>query len=276
MSSNIDNYMFKKIFKELDLPENTLRVFNELIEKGPSTARQLALGLNIPRPSIYDNVNLLIEKGLVTERNQDNKKIFSIDNVKNIPELLQSKIDTLKSEKEQIEKLLPSLLNNVGSVEPKIKFYSGIEGLKQVMNHIMLNRNIDTILFWPTSDIVKIFGKEYMIELNKKRIKRNISIRAIYPQDKVLNLKEYPFFGIGGGHLREARLAPKNMTWGMGYWMYEDKVAFISSQKESFGFVVHSKDFAQLLKTQFDAIWNISKSMKAEPHHTDKFLESLT
>jgi len=75
--------------------------------------------------------------------------------------------------------------------------------------------------------------------------------------------------------MREIRYAPKGMTWDMGYWMYDDKVAFISSQKELFGFVVHSRDFANLMRAQFHALWQISKPAKPEPQHTDVFLKNL-
>jgi hypothetical protein len=160
-------------------------------------------------------------------------------------------------------------------IEPKIKFYSGKEGLKQVMNHIMWHRDIDTTIMWPMNEVLHVLGKEYLEELNKKRIERNISIRGIYPSDSKPDFKKYPFLGVGKKHLRYIRLAPKAMIWNMGYWMYEDKIAFISSQKESFGFVIHSKDFAQLMKTQFEAIWNLSKPVKAEPQNTDKFLETI-
>jgi hypothetical protein len=51
------------------------------------------------------------------------------------------------------------------------------------------------------------------------------------------------------------------MTWDMGYWLYEDKVAFLSSEKEGFGFVVQSKDFANLMKVQFEEIWKISTTV---------------
>jgi len=57
--------------------------------------------------------------------------------------------------------------------------------------------------------------------------------------------------------------------------MYEDKTIFISSHKETFGFVVQSKDFAELMKAQFDAIWKTSKTMKEEPENTDVFLRGL-
>ncbi len=48
----------------------------------------------------------------------------------------------------------------------------------------------------------------------------------------------------------------------MSYWMYEDKILFVSSQKELFGFIVQSKDFTDLMRVQFQAMWNISKPIK--------------
>jgi sugar-specific transcriptional regulator TrmB len=102
--------MFTKIFKELDLSEITERVFNELVSRGPSTARQLAERLSLPRPSVYDHLKVLIQKGLVTEKNQENKKIFLVDDLKNVTELLNTKIKNLELEKKEFEKVLPTLL----------------------------------------------------------------------------------------------------------------------------------------------------------------------
>jgi sugar-specific transcriptional regulator TrmB len=249
--------MLTNIFKELGLSEITEKIFNELISNGSSNARLLGEKVGIPRPSVYDHLKILINKGLVMERNEEGKKVFSIDDVHNIQELLQEKIKTLESEKVKFETSLPALLSKVSFVEPKIKFYSGKEGVKQVINHIMLNRNIETILMWPMSEMMKVLGDEYLKELNERRIQRNIFLRVVWPADKQLNTKEYPYLGAGEEHLRDLRLAPEGMTWDMGYWMYEDKVAFLSSEKEGFGFVVQSKDFAKLMKVQFEEIWKV-------------------
>ncbi len=284
LSSNIDNIylkpnlsikMFDKIFEELNIPENSRRVFKDLVESGGSTARKISERLDIPRPSVYDNLKILIEKGLVTESYEDNKKYFFVDNIENILELIQEKINYLKKEKASIKDILPSLASITNHVEPKFKLYSGAEGLKQIMNQIMLNSNIDTILMWPMSEMMKVLGKEYLEELNIRRIEKNISIRGIWPNDKKLKLKDYPFLGVGREHLRELRIAPANMTWNMGYWMFKDKVGFLSSEKEMFGFIIQSKDFTELLKTQFEAMWQISTPLKPEPQNTDIFIKKV-
>jgi len=249
--------MFTNIFKELGLSETTEKVFNELVSNGPSTARLLGERVGIPRPSVYDHLKILINKGLVMERNEEGKKVFSIDDVHNIQSLLQEKIKNLESEKTKFETSLPALLGKISFVEPKIKFYSGKEGVKQVINHIMLNRNIETVLMWPMSEMMKVLGDEYLKDLNVRRVQRNIFLRVIWPKDKKLDIEKYPHLGTGEEHLRDLRLAPEGVTWDMGYWMYEDKVIFLSSEKEGFGFVVQSKDFAKLMKVQFEQMWKV-------------------
>jgi sugar-specific transcriptional regulator TrmB len=251
--------MLTKIFEELGLSEITQKVFGEIMEKGPSSARLLAERISIPRPSVYDHLKILIKNGLVMERSEEGKKVFCIDDVKNIEELLNDKIKSLQAERDQFKIALPSLLQKASFLEPQIKFYSGKDGVKQVMNHIMLNRNIETELMWPMSEMIKVLGAEYLEELNKKRVQRNIFLRAVWPEDKSLDTSKYPYLKGGEETLRDLRIAPKGMTWNMGYWLYEDRVAFLSSEKEGFGFVVHSKDFSDLMKLQFENIWKISK-----------------
>jgi sugar-specific transcriptional regulator TrmB len=254
--------MFNKIFKELGLSEITQKVFNELVSGGPTTARILAENIGIPRPSIYDHLKILQSKGLVTERKEEYKKIFQVDDLRNVQELLNDKIKQLQAESKSLDVSLPSLLEKMPYAEPQVKFYTGREGMKQVMNHIMLNRDIETALLWPMSEMMKVLGPDYLRELNDKRVKRNIKVRAIWPEDKVLDTEDYPYLKSGKEMLRTLRLAPKGMSWNMGYWLYDDKVAFLSSKKEGFGFVVQSKDFVGLMKSQFEEIWKISKVQK--------------
>jgi hypothetical protein len=52
-------------------------------------------------------------------------------------------------------------------------------------------------------------------------------------------------------------------------------VAFISSKKESFGFIVESRELRQLLKTQFDILWQMSKRLEVDPKYTQEFLKSV-
>ncbi|TAK57954.1 hypothetical protein EPO17_00660 [Patescibacteria group bacterium] len=284
LSSNIDKicslcyagYMLQKLFKEIGLSENTRSVYSYLLEHGASSARQIADGLGIPRPSVYDQITILKSHDLATERIQENKKLFQIDDIKNLPRLIKEKIALLEKEEKHLEAILPRLLKHSESIAPKIKFYSGVHGVKQVLNEFCWQQNAETAAFWATKEMIAVLGKEYFEDLNRRRIRQNIYTRGLWPDDKKVSLKEYPCFGVSEGFLREIRIAPKGITWDMSYWLYgEDKVAFVSSRQETFGFVIHSKDFYNTMKAQFEAVWSTSKPLKSEPRYTDAFLETV-
>ncbi|KKU48797.1 hypothetical protein A3H10_01580 [Candidatus Uhrbacteria bacterium RIFCSPLOWO2_12_FULL_46_10] len=267
--------MLNKILSDIGLPEATIRIYTQLLQGGSLSARQLAENLGLPRPSVYDNLKLLRQRGLVVERQEDNKKIFQLDDLKNLPQLLQERIDKLTQDKGEINDLLPTLARQGRTIEPKIRFYSGVDGVKQVLRDMLWYHDIETLTMWPISEMVEILGADYLATLNRRRIRQRISIRGIWPHDKIVSLKKYPFLGVGGQHLRELRLAPAGITWNMSYWLYADKVAFISSRQETFGFIVHSQDFADLIKAPFEIVWKISKPIKPQPQYTDSFLKTV-
>ncbi len=281
MSTNSDNITFthmsllKKTFEELGLSAATHDVYMQLMEKGSRSAKQIADGLAIPRTSVYDHLKLLIQKGLVIEEHREGKKCFAIDDPQNLPKLIDGHIDSLKAERDHIIDILPSLLKNPTSLDPKIRFYSGIEGVRHVLNDFKWQRNAKTMAMWPMSEMVALLGKEFFNDLNRRRIKQNVYVQGIWPHDKGIDTRDNPFIGTGPEFLRELRVAPKDMTWNIGYWIYGDKVAFISSQKEAFGFTIHSKDFSQLMKLQFETIWNQSRKIKPSRKYTDDWIERV-
>jgi hypothetical protein len=61
----------------------------------------------------------------------------------------------------------------------------------------------------------------------------------------------------------------------MGYWIYGNKVLFISSRKESFAFIVESLELTQLLRSQFDFFWKNSKPFKIDREVIKDFLKKL-
>lgn len=266
--------MFKAIFREIGLSDICASIYNTLYEEGFLSARQLADHLSLPRPTIYDNLMILINNGLAVEKNAGSKRLFGIDEIKNVKRLLREKIDMLH-EKELVVNELVAKRPPAESFEPKIKFFTGADGIKQVLRDLLWHDHIETLTMWPISDMVGILGQEYLEQLNRRRIRQNISIRGVWPRNKAVDFKHHPYLGVGGGHLRHLRLAPKGMTWNMSYWQYADKVAFISSKKEGFGFVVHSLDFVGLIKAQFEQIWPLSTPIRPQPQFTDNFLKTL-
>ncbi len=268
--------MISEILKDLGIPKNAVLAYEHLLELGGVTARKLSENLGIPRSSIYDNLKILREKGLIAEFEKDGKKIFQVDNPDNIKRLIDLAIHRLQEKQRNLKTLLPTLQKQTFSAEPRIKFYSGKEGVAQVLYDLNWYSNTEILTMWPFQEMDEVLGTQYLNDFQQHRIKNKNEIRAIWPSNqKSLNLKNYPFFGTGKRHLRKLRLAPSLMQWKMGYAIYGNKVSFISSRKELFSFIVQSQDFVNLMKTQFEAIWKISEPFNIGEKFSKNFLESI-
>lgn len=242
---------------KVGLPLPAAKIYTRLLEVRRSTARALAEHLGMTRPSVYDNLKILIQDGLVSEMREDGKKVFCIDSPHDLTHFLDGRVATLVAEKEMLDALLPKYVGG-DSVAPSIKSFSGIDGIKRALGEMLWYRNIETCTVWPTNDMAEVLGDEFLTDLNRKRIARGISVRSIWPSSERGSVERYPFLGVGKEHLRERRIAPQGMRWSMSYWLYADRVMFISSHKESFGFVVQSNDHASLIRVNFEAFWQVS------------------
>lgn len=251
--------MLENILNTIGISGTPARVYMKLIELGPSSARRLAETLSLPRPSVYDGIKVLVKENMVVERQEDNKKVFAANDPSTLTHSFEEKIQTLTEAKGEFEKMLPTLQESVESVEPKIRFFSGRDGVWKMLRETLWHSDIETCGVWPIKEIIDLFGAEEFEEFHKKREAQNIYIRAIWPHDKIVH---YDWLESRDDQLREIRIAPPVITWTMGYWTYRDKVLFVSSQKELFGFVVQSKEFAALMKAQFDVLWGLSKEFK--------------
>jgi hypothetical protein len=158
---------------------------------------------------------------------------------------------------------------------PKFQIFEGRTGLKHVLKDLLLYRDTETQAYWPIKQMIELLGPTFFAEHNRERIKRNLYTRAIWPQEQKVSLKTHPYLGTGPKFKREIRIAPKDVNFTMGYWIYGDKVAFLSSSKESYGYILDSHELAEMLRSQFELAWRVSKPLKHRPEDTQAFLKTI-
>jgi len=270
--------MLDTIFEKLQLKEEHTLVYSTLLESGPLPAGKLATRLAMPRSSLYGFLEDLAQKGLVLKSGKMAIKIWQAAPPEKVQEVLNDQINQIEKAKSSFANLLPDLQakQKTDFITPKFTFYEGQEGIRQIIKDVLLYRDIETDCIWPIKDMLDVIGKDFLEQYGtKERIRRNIKTYVLVPQNKMIDIKTNPFFGSQEELKREVRIAPKDIEYSMGYWAYGNKVAFISSKKESFGFIVESKELRQLLKTQFDLIWQISKPVKIDKKYTEKFIQEI-
>lgn len=244
------------ILGSLHLPAPSQKIYRELLEHGETTARYLSEKLGITRPSTYDHLALLAKRGLVVKKEKENKTYFAADDVHHIQRALEYEIGKLEERKYIFTTMLPSLLKEAKTEPPKIKFYEGKEGLAYLVHDVLWCKGKTVYTLWPYEEMLKILGKDMLVRFNDRRMQERITIHALWhhgskrKDDHIWTSKDV---------LTERRHAPEDVSFRMGYTIYGDKVSFISSSREVFGFVVQSKDFAELMESQFKVLWKMSK-----------------
>ncbi len=267
--------MLTSLLSSLHFDEDEIKTYLFLLTHGPHSVGSLSKKIGFVRSSLYGFLQRLQEQGLITQSQKQRVKIFSAEPPEKINLLFDEKIEELQQKQTEYKKLLPELRASQPALllNPKFQIFEGVEGLKYVLKDMLLYKDMETQAYWPIKKMVEILTSDFFRYHNKERIKNNLYTRAIWPQNEVLDLKKHPYLGVGKDFKREIRIAPKDINFTMGYWIYGNKVAFLSSRQESFGYIIESSELVEMLLTQFEVIWKMSKPLKSQPKYTDNFIK---
>ena len=263
----------EKALIKLGLKDQEIKVFLFLLENGEQTAGNLAKRTGLSRPSLYGFVKNLLKLGIIAESQKNGVKIFIPSSKDKVISIVEGQITELEKGKQDIVKIFEQIKLGGVTTSPKFQLFEGREGMRNLLNDVLLYRDIQTMTYWPIKSIIENVSEEYFKNFNVERIKRKIYVRAIWPQSQIINIKKLTFMGGGDSFFREIRISPKEIAFSMGYWIYENKVAFISSKKESFGFIVESKEFVEMLSSQWELVWNNSKYLDSQEKDGTEFLK---
>ena len=244
----------KSALRRLDLSDSEQSVYLSLLTNGQATARTLALRTSITRPSVYDQIKTLKKLGLVNELEIDNKAHYAAGDLKHLSALLEDKIDHLEQSRDILESALPSLRDSLETVDPKVRFFYGSDGIKQLLKDVMWYGNQTMRILWPHTEMSEVFDEKFLHWFDDRRAKRKLSVHSLWPRSCKKHVRVL-FKKLPGDIQKTTNHQP-----AMGYITYGNKVAYISSSAESFGYIVESREHNELVSMQFDTLWKQSKS----------------
>ena len=267
--------MIKQIFEKLDLKEKETKIYLLLLNTGPETAGEIAKKTGLKRSSVYVYLERLIKAGIVIQTMHQGAKQFAAEPVEKIRIIYRQKIDELKLYESKVKQILldANKLSGIGQFKPHIKFFEGQDGVQNLLQDCWQYKDIEALTMWPIKSFQDALSEDFLYYHNMMRIKQGIDTKAIWENTQTTNMDMPPHLGSGPRYLREVRLAPPDMKFDMGYWLYANKAAFVSSKAENFGFLIESDELIQILKVQHAVIWNISQPIDINPKGANLFFE---
>jgi len=234
---------------ELSSPQQT--IYLSLLKQGQSTARLLADRTGLTRPSVYDQLKTLITIDLVVELDIDGKAQFAAAPLKHLEALLTDRIDRLEQSRAQLAVALPTLEAGLATVVPKIRFFEGGDGVKQILKDIMWHDHTTLQMLWSYSEMNQVFDATFLQWFDERRQVRSLRVELLTPLTDYKNLPSL----LTSGSKDVVHCLPKNTPLSMATIIYDSKVAFISSNTEAFGFIVESREFASIERMKFASLW---------------------
>lgn len=242
-----------KILEYLGLTGNEIKVYLALLRLGSVPAGVLIKESKMHRAAVYDLIEMLIEKGLVSFVIKANRKYFEAQEPGRLLELVEAKKMELDEREGELKVFISELKNvrKISKEEQEGSVYKGKKGLKSIFEDI-LNERKPWFVFGATGRFKEIFNA-YFIHFHAKRAKLKISLKIIFSEDLKSQSREKEL------KFSDIKYIPKNYLTPSTTFIYGDKVAIINWSDEPMAFLMRSKSVANSYRTFFELLWGIAK-----------------
>lgn len=248
--------MIKEKLKKLGLSDKESKVYLAALELGGDSVQNISKKSGVHRATTYLCLEKLKDLGLIIEQKKGKKTIYAGEYPEKLLTNIIQKQGDLKKREVEITNLLPELkaIFNFSKDKPRIRFFEGKEGVKQIYMDTLYNNN-EVLAFLSIKKFDPGLLKELYKEYVPQRIKKNIKAYVIAPAEpKTVGYQERD-----KKELRETKLVnPKDYPFSIEIDIYsQNKVAFMSySSKEMFGVIIESKEVYSTMKYIFKLVWN--------------------
>lgn len=221
---------------------------------GAQPASVIANRANLNRTTVYKTLVRLVKKGLVTKTQRHGITCFFAEDPENrLKVLIEERQRLLGEMNNAMMEALPLLTISDDDPDslPRIRYYEGIEGIKQIYEAV-LKEGEDVFRY---GDITKIYAAlgVYTDEYIQKRNELGFTTHAIMP----LSEAEHAKLKKHKKEHREVMFIPEKLFPIDGeVRIFGNKVAIISLRKESpIGVIIDSETIAKMFLSIFMLTW---------------------
>lgn len=263
--------MLKGLLQKIGLSDKDAEVYLACLELGTQPASVIAKKAGLKRPTTYLILEGLLKKGLVSEYTGSNVKYFTSVSPEYLLNYVEKQRRELTSHQRELEQFLPQFqsLTNPYSLNPRVRFYEGMEGIERVMNDTLTSK--EPLRCYSTMDawFARSDTKDYILWYGKQRVHvKKIPIRSINPDTPVARKyleDDYPDVEINP-NMSHFRWLPKDIqVFSNEINIYDNKVAIACLGKnELLGIIIESESIAATQKSIFEVAWRTALPAKWE------------
>ncbi|MBL7147497.1 MAG: ArsR family transcriptional regulator [Nanoarchaeota archaeon] len=228
--------------KEIGISNTEAKIYFALLKLGEATVTEISQKSGLHRTNIYDSLEKLKEKGLVSYLSKENKQFVRATNPENLLMFLQE-------QEERIAKIIPELKEIQSKIPEKvtIEIFKGKQGIKSVLKDILLKK--EEVTGYSISGQLRQFLPDFAKYYFREQTKYKIMHRFIYTTGIAKPPSKY----------YEIKYLPKEFTSTTINLCYADMILNLIWEPELVAIRIKSKELANNFKKHFNLLWSIAK-----------------
>jgi sugar-specific transcriptional regulator TrmB len=238
--------MRQRVLEDLGLTASEAKIYLVLLELGASLAGTISRNTGIHRRSVYDSIERLIQKGLVSYIKSNNRKYFEAVDPDHLIEILRKREDDIKS-------ILPELkaLQQFHEGKNETLFFRGKAALKSAFDDQL--DKAKEVCIWGATTIANDVLQYYFPHFDKERVKKKIKVRIIFNESE----RSHPY--VSSIPLAEVRFVPKDIKSKAAINIYGRNICIVAWRPDPVAILIREDNISAGFKNYFEFMWNLAK-----------------
>ena len=251
----------QELLEKAGLTDKEAALYLGLLKYGTRTTSFLAGKVGLNRGTTYVAMHSLLAKGLVVKTTKRGAQHFTAHDPRQLLEHLNNQIHSLSHVKTTLEDRMEELtaLVNPLTSRPKFEYFEGIEGARHVMTQTLFSKEKTLRAFLSITDLVDLLGLDFVDRYTSQRIEKDYSLNLIrtYEKDReaIERLGAEQLYLPNPKEKRTVHYVPEGLSFPVTMFLFDDKVAILSSPEEKISLLIESRHIAEMQKKLFDLLW---------------------
>jgi sugar-specific transcriptional regulator TrmB len=256
--------MLTEILCSTGLSEKEAQTYLVLLHYGTRPTSFVAKKAQLNRGTAYVMLHALLAKGLVTKTTKRKVQYFAAFPPQMLLSQLERKAEDLSNAKTKLREALPALeglLNPLAS-KPSIQYLEGKEGARTALETTLTAQDKTLRAFLSLVDMNDYIGAGYFHDYTKRRIALGYSLHAIRApeKDKAAISRDAASreYLASKKHRRDVRYVSGDLVFPVTMYLFDNKIAVISSKEEDFSLIIESRELSEMQKKLFEVLWGMA------------------
>lgn len=246
------------LLKSIGLNDKEILVYSAILPLGSASIRIIAGKTNINRGTVHDILNILTDKGLISDERHGSKRKFIVESPEKVLDALDAEMKKIETGRKKIAEAMPMLMSFYAKQggRPSVEYFDEDSGIKVILEDVIAISE-------------KLKEKEYYVYSSKSVRDYLYKLYPNFTKDKVKKKIRTRVIALGGGG------DPEFLKLAERRWLVNDapayiiiygpKIALISIAEDGkpFGVVVNDDKITSTQRILFEVMWDGLKMQKA-------------